>query len=92
LTRFWLDCPNIAGQVPGIKRQSELFSDPLGHPKAVVQALAGYCQWTVIYRRTPVGLPMPAVLAAAKCSEEVNRLLQSLAWDAVSHHPLSGVR
>ena len=82
----------IAGQVPGIKNQSDLFSDPLGHPKAVVQALAGYCQWAVIYRRTPVGLPMPAVLAAAKGSEDLNRLLQSLAWDAVSHHPLSGVR
>jgi len=82
----------IAGQVPEIKKQSDLFIDPLGHPKAVIQALSGYCQWSVIYRRTPVGLPMPAVLVSVKCSENLNRLLQSLAWDAVSHHPLNGVR
>ena len=82
----------IAGGAPGIEKQSDLFSDPLGHPKAAVQALAGYCEFAVIYRRNPVGMPMPRVLAAAKGSEDLNRLLQALAWDAVSHHPLSGVR
>jgi hypothetical protein len=36
-------------------------------------------------------MPMPHVLAAGKQSEDLNRLLQSLAWEAVSHHPLSGL-
>jgi hypothetical protein len=81
----------IVGQAPGIEKQSDLFSDPLGHPKAAIQALAGYCQFAVMYRRNPVGMPMPTVLTAAKQTEDLNRLLQSLAWEAVSHHPLSGL-
>jgi len=49
----------------------------------------------VIYRKSPVGLPVPAVLTQSKVPaqerEKLNRLLQELAWDAVTHHPLSGV-
>ena len=48
-----------------------------------------------IYRRSPVGLPLPAILAKAGDRDEndkLNRLLQELAWDAVTHHPLSGVK
>jgi hypothetical protein len=81
----------IAGQAPGIEKQSDLFTDPLGHPQAAIQALAGYCQFAVLYRRSPVGMPVPRVLAGSKQSVELNRLLQSLAWEAVSHHPLSGL-
>ena len=32
------------------------------------------------------------VLAKAEDREKLNRLLQELAWDAVTHHPLSGVK
>jgi hypothetical protein len=40
-----------------------------------------------------VGLPIPSVLATnPNWNAELNRLLQELAWDAVIHHPLSGVR
>ncbi len=80
----------IAGKCPGIAKQSDLFTDPLGHPGPVLQMLEAYCEFAVIYRRTPVGLPMPKLLAG-KYSEGLNRLLQELAWDAVTHHPLSGV-
>jgi hypothetical protein len=82
----------IAGAAPGIAKQSELFSDKLGHPKAAIQALSAYCHFAVIYGRSPVGLPMPSLLAKAKADEKLNRLLQELAWDAVTHHPLSGVK
>jgi hypothetical protein len=84
----------VAGQVPGLEKQSDLFSDKLGHPRPPLQALAAYCHFAVIYRRSPIGLPMPAVLANAKqpkWDDKLNRLLQELAWDAVIHHPLSGV-
>src|SRR5437660_12335847 len=84
----------IAGEAPGLKRQSDLFTDPLGHVHPPVQALAAYCHFAVIYRRSPGGLPMPSVLASVKhqpSGEKLNRLLQELAWDAVTHHPLSGV-
>ena len=51
----------------------------------------GYCHYAVIYRKSPVGLPAPRQLAMGPQAEGLNRLLQELAWDAVIHHPLSGV-
>jgi hypothetical protein len=53
--------------------------------------MMGYCHYAVIYRKSPVGLPVPKELAGAKQSAELNRLLQVLVWNAVTHHPLSGV-
>jgi hypothetical protein len=85
----------IAGQAPGLKTQEDLFTDELGHGKPPLQALVGYCNFAVIYRRSPVGLPVPQVLKGAKLGddeEKLNRLLQELAWEAVLAHPLSGVR
>lgn len=84
----------IAGEAPGLKSQEDLFTDAIGHVRAPVQALTAYCHFAVIYRRSPVGLPLPGVLAKAKLPEEekLNRLLQELAWEAVSGHPLTGVR
>ena len=82
----------IAGKAPGLKKQSDLFTDAIGHATPPLQALVAYCHFAVIYRRTPVGLPVPKVLARAADKEKLNRLLQELAWDAVSHHPLSGVK
>ena len=84
----------IAGQAPGLKSQEELFTDAIGHVRAPVQVLNAYCHFAVIYRRSPVGLPVPAVLARAKIADEekLNRLLQELAWEAVVGHPLSGVK
>ena len=46
-----------------------------------------------IYGRSPVGLPAPSGFKKySKYSDELNTLLQQLAWDAVSQHPLSGVK
>jgi hypothetical protein len=57
-------------------------------------ALVAYCYYASIYQRSPAGLPMPAALGKAKNddSEKLNRLLQEIAWDAVSQHPLGGVK
>ena len=85
----------IAGEAPGLKTQEELFTDALGHCKPPLQALVGYCNYGVMYRRSPVGLPVPEILKQAKLGdqeEKLNRLLQELAWEAVKQHPLSGVR
>src|SRR4051794_4605021 len=82
----------IAGQAPGLETQNDLFTDAIGHVKAPVMALNAYCHFAVIYQRSPVRLPMPAVLAKGKYDEKLNRLLQELAWQAVTQHPLSGVR
>jgi hypothetical protein len=55
-----------AGQAPGLKMQWDLFRDSWGHPDAPLQVLDAYCHYAVIYHRSPVGLPMPKVLAAMK--------------------------
>jgi hypothetical protein len=85
----------VAGQAPGLKMQSDLFTDATGHGTAPLKALVGYVNYATIYRRSPVGLPVPTILKDAKLGdqeEKLNRLLQELAWDAVTQHPLSGVR
>lgn len=83
----------LAGEAPGLSKQSDLFTDAIGHARAPLMALNAYCHFAVIYRRSPVGLPVPAVLArpGGEKVEKLNRLLQELAWDAVTRHPLSGV-
>lgn len=81
----------LAGTVPGLKKQSALFSDAWGHPTPPLRLLSAYCHFSVIYRRSPVGLPCPAVLADSPLgSAPLNLILQQLAWNAVAHHPLSG--
>lgn len=85
----------IAGEAPGLKSQEDLFTDELGHGKPPLMALVGYCNYSVIYRRSPIGLPVPAILKQAELGEHessLNRLLQELAWDAVLQHPLSGLK
>jgi hypothetical protein len=84
----------VAGQVPGLTKQWDLFRDTWGHPQLPLQILDAYCHYAVIYKRSPVGLPMPADFVKAnkpEWDEKLNRLLQELAWDAVIHHPMSGV-
>ena len=85
----------IAGQAPGLKMQEDLFTDTLGHPKPALQALIVYAHYAVIYRKTPVGLPIPQALKDGKIPADnlpaLTKLLQEIAWDAVTHHPLSGV-
>ena len=85
----------IDGQAPGLKTQEDLFRDPIGHPKPPLAVLEAYCHYAVIYRKSPVGLPVPKALTTAGIAagevEPLNRLLQQVAWDAVIHHPLSGV-
>ena len=85
----------VAGTAPGLKAQWDLFCDCWGHPQVPLEILATYCNYAVIYRSNPLGLPVPAVLADGRDPDvayKLNRLLQELAWDAVIHHPLSGVQ
>ena len=79
-----------AGTVPGIRRQSELFSDPLGHGKAAVMALTTYCNFACIYGRSPVGLD-DGDRELDRIDKKLRGVLQEIAWDAVTSHPMSGV-
>lgn len=86
----------IAGEVPGVTKQSELFTDSIGHCKSQIMVLNAYCHYAVIYKRSPVGLPVPSALKNAggdkAGTEKLNTLLQEIAWKAVTSHPLSGVK
>ena len=81
----------IKGEAPGIKTQNELFTDVLGHPGPQIRVLSAYCHYAVIYRRSPVGLPVVSQLTKLPEAEKLNRLLQEIAWKAVTGHPMSGV-
>jgi hypothetical protein len=81
----------IAGEAPGVRTQSELFTDVLGHPGPQIRVLSAYCHYAVMYRRSPVGLPVVNQLTKLPEAEKLNRLLQEIAWKAVTEHPLSGV-
>lgn len=75
------------GKAPGITKQSELFTDPIGHGKVPIVILVSYCNYTCITGRSPVGLKVqePAI------SAELHDLLQRIAWETVSTYPMSGV-
>jgi hypothetical protein len=79
------------GLVPGVTSQESLFTDKLGHPGKIVQALIGYCHFAAIYRTSPIGLPIAPSLKDGPNAAELNRILQQCAWQAILKHPLSGV-
>lgn len=80
------------GKAPGLTKQTELFRDALGHPKAPLAALVSYCHFAAIFQKSPIGLPVPEELKSTPQAEELNRLVQQLAWEAVTSYPLSGVK
>lgn len=80
----------INHEAPGLPAQADLFRDNWGHPQEPVRLLAAYCYYACMYQRSPVGLPPPANLTG-EWDPALIRLLQELAWDAVTHHPLTGV-
>ncbi len=80
------------GRAPGLTKQTDLFRDDLGHPHPPLAVLVTYCHFAAIYGRSPVGLPVPASLKDLPQADSLNRLLQQLAWAAVTAHPLSGVQ
>lgn len=82
-----------ARQVRSLKVQWRLFADSWGHPTAPLRLLAAYCHYAVIYRRSPVGLPMQPDLEQNKeyAHPALNTLLQELAWEAVKNHPMTGL-
>ncbi|MFN7564043.1 MAG: hypothetical protein ACK5TH_19905 [Prosthecobacter sp.] len=86
----------IKGEAPGLKQQSELFRDNWGHAQLPLQLLSSYCHYAVIYRKSPVGLPVPPAFRTLKDMSDddkakLNTLLQQIAWDTVRAHPMSGI-
>ena len=85
----------IRKEFPGLDKQSDLFLDQIGHPKPPLVALNAYLHFATIYGKSPVGLPIPAILKKAnnpKWDDNFNKALQELAWKTVTSYPLSGVK
>lgn len=82
-----------AGKVRVLKVQWRLFRDDWGHPTPPLKILAAYCFYAAIYRRSPVGLPMPEEFLSNRdyAVSTLNTLLQEIAWQTVCDHPLTGV-
>lgn len=80
-------------QMPGMTDQQQVFIDPIGHPTAPVITLNAFLHFAVLYQRSPIGLPVPAILKRynAESAEDMNKKLQELAWEIVTHYPPSGV-
>lgn len=76
----------VAGKFPGVKKQSELFTDPIGHGRAHVQQLASYCNFVAIYRVNPQGLK----IASPGLDQEQEKILQEIAWETVSQYRYAG--
>jgi hypothetical protein len=80
----------VEGRVPGITKQSELFSDPIGHGKAPVLALAAYCNFACLFARSPEGLD-DGNLELEKIHPDLQPFLQKIAWETVAAYSESGV-
>lgn len=72
------------GTAPGLTWQTDLFSDDLGHPRAPLSELVTYCHFAALFQLSPVGLPVPTTLRFYQRAEELNLLLQEIAWEAVT--------
>lgn len=77
-----------AGKVPGVTKQADLFTDATGHGKGPVLILTAYCNYACITGRSPVGLKVDE----KDVSDELNTLLQKLAWETVTGYAHSGVK
>lgn len=80
----------LAGHVPGVAKQSELFRDPIGHPTTATANLVTYVWYTAMYRQSPVGL-QALVAKDDPTSAAREKILQQIAWNAVIGEPKSGV-
>lgn len=81
----------LAGKVPGLTKQSQLFRDPGGHAAKPLENLVTFCWFAAVYRESPEGLTA-LDNPGDDASKTLNRVLQKLAWEAMLAEPMSGVK
>jgi hypothetical protein len=81
----------IAGHVPGVAKQSDIFRDGIGHPKPPLANLVTYVWYATMYRENPVGL-QALIDKSDPTSAAREKVLEEIAWHAVVAEPKSGVR
>ena len=80
----------IAGELPGVTRQSELFRDALGHATQPTMDLVSYAWFAALYNRNPKAMTS-LVNAEDPNAPAQHEVLQRLAWDCVVEEPMSGI-
>lgn len=81
----------IQGHVPGLKAQSDIFRDGIGHPKQPLANVVVYTWYATMYRESPIGLKS-LIDSKDPTSAEREHMLQQIAWNAVVSEPMSGVK
>jgi hypothetical protein len=81
----------LKGTVPGLKLQSEIFRDGMGHPKTPLANVVTYTWFAAMYRESPVGLKS-LIDSNDPTSAPRELMLQQIAWNAVVAEPMSGVK
>lgn len=81
----------LAGDVPGVTKQSQLFTDAIGHPARATAHLVTYVWYAAMYRESPVGL-QALVNPRDPASAAREKILQQIAWNALVSEPKSGVK
>ncbi len=79
-----------AGALPGVKAQSRLFRDAVGHGTQPTIDGVSYAWFAALYRQSPVGLKALVNPQDADAPAQ-HAVLQDVAWNAVLDEPLSGV-
>lgn len=92
----------LRGELPGIEgvhrvvggKERSLWRDQLGHLGPGFERLEGYVFYATIYGRSPELLKGDIDFGDKGDfpSRELDRIFRKIAWQAVIHHPLSGVR
>jgi len=73
----------VKGELPGVAKQTGLFRDGLGHPKAPLADGASYLWFAALYGINPTGMKALGNPATAP-------VLQKLAWNVLQKEPLRG--
>ena len=81
----------LAGELPGVERQSQLFRDPLGHATQPTMDVVTYLWFAALYH-VPVDGLTTLVDADDPTSSPRQRVLQRIAAEALAAEPRSGIR
>jgi hypothetical protein len=80
----------LAGELPGVERQSQLFQDPLGHATQPTMDVVTYLWLGALYHRPLDGLTT-LVDADDPTSAPRQRVLQRIAAETLAAEPRSGI-
>ncbi len=91
----------IQGRLPGVEglhrvvggKERSLWRDTLGHLGPGFERLEGYVFYATLYGRSPelIKADMDFKDGGVFPGRELDHIFRKIAWQAVIHHPLSGV-